>query len=245
MVWNDYFDQEIDRRERPERPLPSGRVTPGQAAALGGGLMVLGLALAVLAGLLLPEWSARPGVLALLLVGAIFLYDGALKYTGVGPVSMGLCRLLNVLLGLSLATAGLKGAHLAATVGIYIAGVTWFARTEARASSRIELGAAAFVMLGSLVLALALPLHFPPGTASPFFPYLLVALGFALALPILQALSTPTPACVQAAVKRSLFCLIVLDAILATAAVGTLGLVLLVLLLPSLYLNRRRWLYAT
>src|SRR5262245_28722487 len=28
MVWNDYFDLEQDRRERPFRPLPSGRIPP-------------------------------------------------------------------------------------------------------------------------------------------------------------------------------------------------------------------------
>ena len=39
--------------------------------------------------------------------------------------------------------------------------------------------------------------------------------------------------------------LVVLDAVLATAVAGTLGLILLVLLIPILYLGRWRWLYAT
>jgi hypothetical protein len=46
-------------------------------------------------------------------------------------------------------------------------------------------------------------------------------------------------------VKRALFSLILLDAILASAFVGTSGLLILVLLTPTLYLNRKRWLYAT
>ena len=33
VVLNDVFDFEIDRRERPERPLPSGRIGRGPAAA--------------------------------------------------------------------------------------------------------------------------------------------------------------------------------------------------------------------
>ena len=41
MVLNDYFDQEQDARERPARPLPSGRVTP-QAARLLGGAVAFG-----------------------------------------------------------------------------------------------------------------------------------------------------------------------------------------------------------
>jgi hypothetical protein len=62
---------------------------------------------------------------------------------------------------------------------------------------------------------------------------------------VVQAISNPAPAHVQAAVKRSLMALILLDAVLATATVGILGLAILVLLAPSLYLNRKRWLYAT
>jgi 4-hydroxybenzoate polyprenyltransferase len=50
---------------------------------------------------------------------------------------------------------------------------------------------------------------------------------------------------VQAAVKRCLMGLIVLDAILALAVAGTVGLAILALLVPSMYLNRKRWLYAT
>ena len=60
-----------------------------------------------------------------------------------------------------------------------------------------------------------------------------------------KAIAGPTPNNVQAAVKRSLMGLVVLDAILATAVAGTFGLVLLVLLVPILYLRRWQWLYAT
>ena len=42
-----------------------------------------------------------------------------------------------------------------------------------------------------------------------------------------------------------LLCLIVLDAVLASALAGTVGLLILVLLVPGLYLNRQKWLYAT
>src|SRR6516165_8850631 len=45
MVWNDYFDLEQDRRERPERPLPSGRVSLRAAVQLGAGLLAAGVLL--------------------------------------------------------------------------------------------------------------------------------------------------------------------------------------------------------
>ena len=66
-----------------------------------------------------------------------------------------------------------------------------------------------------------------------------------MGFPVASAIRAPTPDRVQAAVKRSLMGLILLDAVLATALAGTAGLALLVLLAPSVYLNRRRWLYAT
>src|SRR5439155_21764592 len=96
---------------------------------------------------------------AALLVGAIFAYDGWLKGTWAGPIAMGTCRFLNILLGLSILGRWPPawGLLLAFVVGTYIAGVTWFARTEARLSSRQMLLAAAGVMLASIFLALGVP----------------------------------------------------------------------------------------
>ncbi len=252
MVWNDYFDRDEDRRDRSDRPIPAGRISPGEAARLGTVLLLAGLVLAWLAGWTL-AWlnpknsSLTPLVLAILLVGAIFLYDAAFKHTPAAPALMGLCRFLNVLLGVSV-SGGLfwpRGAHLALVVGLYVAGLTWFARTEARVSNQNALRGAAVIMLLSLVLALLLPAPLEPGTGSPLFVYLLVGFGFFIGLPIVQAITTPSSSNVQKAVKQALMGLILLDAILACGVVGSVGLVLLVLLVPSVVLNRQRWLYAT
>jgi 4-hydroxybenzoate polyprenyltransferase len=240
MVWNDYFDREQDRRERPFRPIPSGRVTPREAARLGAGLLAAGTGLSFLAG-----WV--PFGLSLGLVAAILLYDGWLKRGPAGPVGMGLCRFLNVLLGLSVAgeVAPSWGMHLAGVVGLYVVGVTWLARTEARLSNRGSLQGAAAVLLASLLVALPLPVLGPRRLSSPAFPYLLVALGFLVGFRVAQAIGTPTPSRVQAAVKRCLLGLVVLDAVLATALAGTVGLAILFLLVPVVALARQRWLYAT
>ena len=245
MVWNDYFDIEQDRKERPFRPMPSGRVTPRLALQIGGGLLAAGLALAVLAGWRPGGWSAAPVILAGLLTAAILLYDGWLKRTWVGPVGMGTCRFLNVLLGLTVPASLARGCrlHLAAVVGLYIVGVTWFARTEARMSRKSALEAAAVVMFAALLLALPVPVWFPPDTSSPLFPYLLVSLGFVVGVPLWNAIARPAPAQVQAAVKRSIMGLVLLDATLATALAGTSGLIILALLLPALHLGK--WVYST
>ncbi|HEX5272266.1 MAG TPA: UbiA family prenyltransferase [Gemmataceae bacterium] len=248
MVWNDFFDVEQDRHERPFRPIPSGRVSLRTAGLLGGVLLAAGTLFAILSALTHAAGGrAAPIVIALLLAGAILAYDGWLKRSGMGPVAMGACRFLNVLLGLTVAGTPIDrwGWLLALVVGLYIAGVTWFARTEARVSNQTALGGAAAVMLAALLLAVPVPALSPAGSASPLFPYLLVVLGFLVGIPASKAIAGPTPGNVQAAVKRSLMGLVVLDAVLATAVAGTVGLAVLVLLVPILYLGRWRWLYAT
>ncbi len=243
MAWNDYFDQEQDARERPFRPLPSKQVTPREVVRLGVALLAAGVCCACLAGLTHParvEANAYLSpVLALLLVGAILLYDRFLKRIWLGPVGMGLCRFLNILLAVSASgKLSLPGLHLALIVGLYIVGVTWFARTEARRSNPMALGGAAMLMLFSLMSALPLPEYVEAGKSSPLFPYLLVALGFIVGIPVCQAIAKPTPENVQAGVRRALFSLIIFDAV-------SVGLLILLLLTPTLYLNRKRWLYAT
>ncbi|HLJ98122.1 MAG TPA: UbiA family prenyltransferase [Gemmataceae bacterium] len=247
MVWNDFFDLEQDRRERPFRPLPSGRIARRNAARLGVALLAAGIGFAALASPFQASapWSAL--LLVVCLIAAILLYDAWLKRTWLGPVAMGTCRFLNILLGLSCAEATSLGwparIYLASVVGLYIVGVTWFARTEARVSNQSQLRAAAGVMATALVLALATPLWSIGGTSSVLFPYLLVGLGFLVGIPAAQAIAEPTPGHVQRTVKRAIVGLVVLDAALATALCGMLGLMILVLLLPLLYLGQ--WIYST
>jgi 4-hydroxybenzoate polyprenyltransferase len=239
MVWNDFFDIEQDRRERPFRPLPSGQVSRRAGAIIGLILLLVGVALAMAVGM-------TSVVLAVLLVLAIMLYDAWLKRTPAGPMAMGSCRFLNVLLGFSLAGDTLLWSgriYVALAVGLYIVGVTWFARTEALQSNRSALGGAAGVMLAALILALPVPVWIGGETSSVLFPYLLVALGFLVGLPISRAIRQPIPGRVQPAVKIALVGLVVLDAVLASVFVGVAGLALLVLLVPVLYLGR--WIYST
>ena len=248
MVWNDYFDLDQDKRERPFRPLPSGRVSIASAWRIGLVLVVFGLASALLAdwqdsGL---RWRAFP--LAVLLVVAILSYDGWLKQTWFGPIMMGTCRFLNVFMGLSVADQATTswGVTLAVAVGIYIIGVTWFARTEARISNQYTLVVGAAFMLAGLVVALAIPpLAQITETADTvfLFPYLLTAFGYYIGSAVVRAIRRPLPQRVQVAVKRAVLGLIVLDGILATAIIGVTGLVLLVLLVPAHFLGR--WVYST
>ena len=257
MVWNDVFDLAEDKKARAFRPLPSGRVKSGTAIGLGIILCGIGVAFAALAGLPgQPEWTHEPLVFALGILAAVLIYDGGAKRTPAGPVAMAGCRFLNVLFGLSLIPDAALDVeyriHLAAVVGFYIVGVTWFARTEEGASRKRDLALAASVVGLALLLALLLrmKLHFSTGSAKPLaalgtvaFPYLLVAFGFLVGRPMGRAISHPTPRTVQAAVKRCVLGLVALDAVLATMFVGLPGLLVLLLLPPALVIGK--WVYST
>lgn len=240
MVWNDVFDVAEDTRDRPFRPIPSKRVTIRTASILGSLLIFAGLGFAILAGAV---------VIGIILACAVLLYDAWLKRTPLGPVAMAACRFLNVLLGLTVIPDDALNAnmriHIAGVVGVYIVGVTWFARTEATVSRRRHLLAASGVIAVSLVLALTLRARLPEpvGPAAFLFPYLLVAFGFAVGVPLARACRSPGPKEVQAAVKRCVLGLVGLDAVLATAFVGAPGLLVLLLLPPALVIGK--WVYST
>ncbi|NUT51139.1 MAG: UbiA family prenyltransferase, partial [Saccharothrix sp.] len=88
MALNDWADRDLDAAERPERPIPSGRISPNAALATAVGLTGAGVALAAAAGR-----NAVP------LAVAVWGYDTVLKDTPAGPFAMAACRGLDVLLG--------------------------------------------------------------------------------------------------------------------------------------------------
>lgn len=246
MVLNDFFDFDIDRRERPFRPLPSGRISRRAALRVGLTLMLAGVLLAALAGRQARQWRLEPFLISLTLSASILAYNGWLKNTPIGPITMGTCRLLNILLATSTNPSALAHAeriHLALVVGLYITGVTWFARREAEQSSPTWLRAAAVVILASALLGLGLAVHHSENSVPVIFPYLIVAFIFLICRPIVRAIEHPDPKNVQAAVKTCILSLIILDATLATLYIGAWGLVVVVLLAPAYYIGR--FLYST
>src|SRR5262245_833446 len=249
MVWNDFFDFEQDLRERAFRPLPSGRINRGGAARRGRVFLSPGVAFSGASDQAAGSDRSRALTVAGLLVAAILLYDGWLKRTAFGPVAMGSCRFLNILLGLTILGSPIPtwGWLLALAIGTYIAGVTWFARTEAHVSNQNILLSAAAIMLLGIVLALAVPAlaKYADADVAPSigFPYLMVAFAGYLALAVLPAISRPVPQRVQPAVKRAVLGLVLLDAILAAGLVGWGGLALVLLLAPAMWLGK--WIDST
>jgi 4-hydroxybenzoate polyprenyltransferase len=243
VALNDVCDLPRDTLERSWRPLPSGRVSLRAAVWLSGGLLLLGVAWGWAAALL--EGAFRPGVIATALAACIFAYDALLKRTPWGPLAMGGCRLLNVLLGMSLVSGGYRAEHwlVAGGIGVYVAGVTWFARNETRRNPRLPLTLAAAVMLGGIGLLAMLPetcdrlIH-----QLQVFPerwrILMFLLGLIIGYRCLKAVLMPDARHVQAAVVVGILSIVILDAAVCYSVRGPgWGAAIIAMVVPATVLS--------
>lgn len=97
---NDYFDRDIDRINRPHRPIPSGKITPRMALIIAQGLFMAGIAFTAFLNIYC-------FLLAILNSAVLFVYTWKLKRLGLaGNVSVG------YLVGSTLLFGGLATAHL-------------------------------------------------------------------------------------------------------------------------------------
>jgi 4-hydroxybenzoate polyprenyltransferase len=250
MVFNDVFDRKQDAVERPNRPIPSGRVSFTSAVVLGTVLMIAGLASAALVTRISLQVA---GMLAV----AVLAYDGLLKKTPLGPLAMGSCRFLNVLLGASDQTHWLPPFLLvrpqlgaAIGLGVYIVGVTVFAGTEARTTNRWRLGLAQMLINGGIAILVWLmvswpTLSWPPNRQAVVASAMLAFIAFTLNRRAVAAMVDPSPGNVQMTVKLLLLSYVMLDATLVYwkfADSGPYGtghaLVTACLVIPALLLSK-------
>lgn len=236
MVLNDYFDVAEDCLQRPERPLPRGEVSRRAAGVAGHALLVLGLVFATLSGRFLGGNDPTSGRVAMGLAAAVWLYNAWAKRTILGPIVMGACRGLNVLLGASVAgEPGLSAAWLPSAASfLYIAGLTWFARNDGGRSHRWQLAASAAVVAVSLGLTggtLAVEGNWVAVAA-------IVGLFAFLGQRVSRALRNPEPASVRPAVGRLLLGYIPFDAAWAAGLAGPAGWGILILMPVMVGLRR-------
>ncbi|AVT40747.1 SCO3242 family prenyltransferase [Plantactinospora sp. BB1] len=155
MAANDLADRELDARERPERPIPSGRVSPGFALGVSAGLTAAGIGLAGLAG------GRRALAVAVPLAGAVWAYDLWAKNTPAGPAVMAACRGLDVLLGASGGRVA-RAVPAALTVAAHTYTVTELSRREVSGATR---ALPAATLAGTAAVAAAAVTR--PGPADP------------------------------------------------------------------------------
>ncbi|MFE7393411.1 SCO3242 family prenyltransferase [Streptomyces sp. NPDC057582] len=130
MAANDWADRRLDEVERPERPIPSGRVSPGTALAVAAGLTAAGVALAGLVG------GRRALTVAVPLAGAVWAYDLLAKNTPAGPTAMALCRGLDVLLGAAPGRSVLAALPSALTIATHTYLLTALSRAKVSGTDR-------------------------------------------------------------------------------------------------------------
>jgi 4-hydroxybenzoate polyprenyltransferase len=166
MLLNDAFDRDRDARERPERPIPSGRATPRQVFAAGFALLAAGIGALALAGRFgRPELPWAAPLAGTGLAALIVLYDAWHQANPLAPFLMGLCRAALYVVAAAVvggasgeALAGPRLWGAAAALLAYVAGLTLVASRETRA--RFGRALWPFVLL---LAPLVLPL---PGTAA-------------------------------------------------------------------------------
>ena len=241
MVLNDWFDRGRDAADRPDRPLPAGEVTPRAAAALGFGLLAAGVLFGLLGGWL-GGYPVRAGLIAAALAGTILLYDGPLKRTVLACPAMGSCRAMNLLLGAAAAPLAAGPLGVAAATGVYVGGVTLFARNEAGVSRKPALWAATGVVnLGFVSLAATYALQAWPTIPDPLLPLVtLAAVAFTIDRRLSVAVRNPGPATVPPAVRVMVLSVVTLNAVTVMAATADAALTLLTaaLLAPAVLLKK-------
>ena len=241
IVLNDYFDIEIDKRERPSRPLPSGKIAKRHALAIAIVALLIANTIALLLG---------PASLAvsLALTLAIIAYDYQLKHGVVGPFAMGATRFLNVIFGAtpvlvyinnhSLATL----ATAAVSLFLYISSITMLSKKETE--NERPNSAIVFLMVFGVILAVAglglvvLQLHWTFLLNLSLFAAIMIVTFKQYLMKDSQSRS------VQKAVRNMVISIIILDSVFVTGTAGLeYGIATLLLIAPAIVLARK--LYVT
>lgn len=232
VVFNDVFDAKLDAVERPERPIPSRAVSGKVAGAFGGFLLGCGVMFA---------WLCSPlsGAVALAIAASALAYDKFGKHDALlGPMNMGLCRGLNLMLGLTaVAEAPAMRWPVAVVTLCYIAGITSLSRGEVRGGTQTAVSISALWLVGSF--AALVGIAFSEGKrvvfALPFFALLLYRIGG----PFWRAFRTLDAPDIRIAVKAGILSLIVLNASIAAMFGGFwYGAAVLLLYVPALALAK-------
>jgi 4-hydroxybenzoate polyprenyltransferase len=232
VVLNDVFDANLDKIERPERPIPSGKISRAIAAQFGFILLLSGMLAAF-------NVNDTSGFLAMAIGGLAVLYDSFSKRSAIlGPINMGACRGVNLMLGMSAVPEVLYNFWFLGFIPLlYIAAITIISRGEVNGGKRQAI-IGAFVLYGIVfcsILFLSIESKFEYYHSLPF-----LILFAAMVLPsLMMAYKTLDPQDIRKAVKAGVISLIVMNATLAAGFAGIFyGLLILSLLPISRYISR-------
>ena len=185
MALNDYSDRNLDALERPERPIPSGRVLPNTALGVAAGLTGVGLGLAAASG-------RQAFAVALPLAATVWTYDLLAKSTYAGPLLMGVARGLDVVLG---AAGNVRAATVPAlVVGAHATAVTALSRGEVHGSHvTVPVAALAATVIITACMVAAPPHHTSAATGAQRAAALTMTAAYAVSVGRAQARAVRSP----------------------------------------------------
>jgi 4-hydroxybenzoate polyprenyltransferase len=251
IVLNDYFDVEVDRRERPSRPLASGSISKERAMSIA--LIALAAANAI-------ALAVSPASLAVsaALTAAIIAYDYRLKRSPAGPFAMGSTRFLNVILGaspaLSAAVAsggrpvpvpGTWAAVIFAATSLFVYIIAIMILSKKEAGNEKPNTSAAFSIIFAMIASIALAGIFLLQLQWVFLINLMIFAAVIVATyKRLITESSPDSNPVQQAIKNMVISIIILDSVFVSGMAGfPYGMATLVLIAPAILLAKK--LYVT
>ncbi len=232
VVFNDVFDAELDAKERPERAIPSGRISKSAAILLGAGLLLIGVISAFTV-------NYEAGFLSIAITFFVLLYDYWGKHSSLwGPLFMGLCRGGNLLLGAMVFPFLIGSLWFLALIPIaYIGAITLISQGEVHGGDQTSgyIGLGLVLMVTGALLLLGLQSSYNTLIALPF----VIVFGSLVIPSFLKAALTPEAALIKKAVKRGVLSLILLNSALAAGFAGwTMGIITALLLPLSLLIAK-------
>jgi 4-hydroxybenzoate polyprenyltransferase len=224
VVFNDVFDADLDAIERPERAIPSGKVSKRSATILGILLLIIGIFCASIV-------SYQSMIIAVFVAILALVYDKFGKHNAfLGPINMGLCRGGNLLLGMSVMTSSLQELWWIGIIPVlYIAAITMISRGEVHGGNQSILYFAGFLYLIVSVSQIILSYQF--GHLFITLPFVFLHI-FLIFKPLIVAIKTPIGPNIGKAVKAGVLALIVMDAAWVSTSNNYLLAIGVILLLP-------------
>lgn len=224
IVFNDIFDLELDKIERPERVIPSGKISKKNAIIFGILLLTLGVFSAM-------GNSLFSSAIALFVAICALVYDKFGKHHSFfGPINMGLCRGGNLILGMSIVENSIPQWWWLGILPVcYIAAITMISRGEVHGGNKNTLYFAAllYVIVSTCQLLIAFQLNHLLVTA------VFVALHiFLIFKPLINAISNPIGPNIGKAVKAGVLSLIVMDAAWVSVSGNIILAIAVLILLP-------------
>lgn len=239
IVMNDYFDANLDAKERPERPIPKGLISKKNALNFAIILYTIGVISAFCVNIF-------SGIIACSLVGLTLIYNAFSKHNSfLGPLNMGICRAVNWLLGMSICATFFSSFLLWLIIPLlYIFGITLVSRSEVigEKGNNLIIGVGLYIFVILVIALSGLSSNRTTGIFIFFMlmPFIIYFFHKVLKPTLLAINGGGKPELVMKAVKSAVIGVIIVDASVAVIFLGIIyGVIILVLMPSSIYLSKR------